>query len=195
MTDYPYLLKTGALKDLVRKIPTMGTPEKLDYARLAALGYKSSNDRPIIPVLRFIELIDSDGKPTENYIACRDKSRSGEVLAACIKKAYRDLFELYPDAQNKDKEALRNFFATNVKAGERVLGATVDTFKTLCDLADFGAAPRESKHVSEKEVGVEVPETGKLVLNVNIQLQLPATEDASIYDKIFQSLRKNLIER
>lgn len=145
MTDYPYVLKTSSLKDLLQKIPTIGTPDKFTHRRLAELGYKTKNDRQIISVLRFINFIDSDSKPSNNYLSYRDKSKSRAVMAASLRDAYSDLFQTYSDAQNKDKEALRNFFSTSVTAGERVLLAVVDTFKALCELADFEAPVPEKK--------------------------------------------------
>ena len=42
-----------------------------------------------------------------------------------------------------------------------------------------------------KEVGVTPP--GGLTVNINLQLQLPATDDASVYDNLFSALRKHLL--
>ncbi len=42
-------------------------------------------------------------------------------MADCIRKAYPDLFSTFPDAYNKDSEALRNFFSSKMKGGEAVL--------------------------------------------------------------------------
>ena len=121
-------------------------------------------------------------------------------MATAIKTAYSDLYALYPDAHNKDTEALRNFFSTQVSAGEDVLQLTVSTFKTLCEFGNFeaelpaGAAPA----VLPEGRGAVVPQataSPSLVVNLNIQLQLPSTEDATVYDKIFESLKKHLLQR
>jgi len=36
-------------------------------------------------------------------------------------------------------------------------------------------------------------EGGGVTVNVNIRLELPATQDASVYDKIFESLKKHIL--
>jgi hypothetical protein len=207
MSDFPYVVNANTLKVFLQKIPTIGKPEKLTVEVLASLGFKSSNDRRIGPVLKFLGFVSSDGSPTEQWVAYRDKSKSGAVLAGCIKAAYADLFTVYPDAQNKDVEALRNFFSTHTTGGESVLRFTVGTFRGLCELADFGAQPIVITAPSSAPVptgqgtwgiGAPVqtaPTKQGFVINLNIELQLPATNDASIYDKIFESLRKHLLEQ
>jgi hypothetical protein len=200
MAKYPYTLKGASLKNFIEKIPSIGTPDKFDLEFIEGLGYKSSNDRPIVPILKFLGFADSTGIPTDVWSDYRDKSRSKAIMAQRLREAYGELFRTYPDAQDKDTEALRNFFSKRVTAGERVLEATVNTFRTLCDLSDFEATP----------VVEPVQATGKqrpqpyassafgpqgLTINLNIQLQLPATEDSTIYDKIFQSLRKHILEQ
>jgi hypothetical protein len=205
MPEYPYIVAPNTLKKFVQEIPQTGVPEKLSQAELEARGYKSHNYRSIIPILKFVKFIDDSGKPTDNWVNFRDKGQSGRVMASCLRAAYGDLFKLYTNAQDKDVEALRNFFSTKTTAGQRVLDYTVSTFKTLCELADFRADPLET------EAGVAVDKEGAkraqsgikvvpqhtdsgLTINLNIQLTLPATENAEIYDKIFAALRKNLIE-
>lgn len=193
---YPYIIKISSLRDFLRKIPIIGVPEKLTLKVLESLGYKSKNDRPIIPILKFINFLERNGTPNENYVNFRSKEKSKSVMANCIRSAYAELFKMYPDAYRKDAETLRDFFSTQVTAGEKVLSLTVSTFKALCEFADFEALPvtvEKGKEMEVKEVIEKaVPE---LVINLNIQLALPATEDASVYDKIFQSLKKHLLIR
>jgi len=71
------------------------------------------------------------------------------------------------------------------------------TFKELCGLADFEAVvvtEPAAKPITPtiKEVA-EIP-TGvrPVTININIQLQLPATEDVTIYDNLFSALKKHL---
>jgi hypothetical protein len=127
-------------------------------------------------------------------------------MASCLRTAYSELFSTFPDADRKDVEALTNFFRANTKTGDATLRNIVGTFRTLCEFADF---QQSAEIVWDTKEGIESPmpkarttyagtspsEGQGLVVNLNIQLQLPVTEDATIYDKIFQSLRKNLFER
>jgi hypothetical protein len=202
MAKYPYILKINSLKDFVRKVPEVGVPDKISLETLVSLGYKSSNDRPIVPILKFIRFADEAGTPTENYLQYRNRQLSKAVMAKCLRTAYSDLFKTYPNAQSKESSALRDFFSTSTTAGEKVLTCTVDTFKALCEFADFGAeAPEVSEGIevatpsSARNVKVSANVAQGMTINLNVQLQLPVTEDATIYDKIFESLKKHLLER
>src|SRR5438093_7552813 len=201
MERYPSIQNVGSLRNFIKQIPTLGVPPKIIQQYLESVGLKSKNDRPIITILRFINFVDESGSPTDNYKLFRNKEKSGMIMAASLKKAYGELFQTYSDAQNRDNEALRNYFSTVVSGGEAVLSNTVGTFKALCEFADFGA-PSAEPPIASESVGkvplttVSVPTVAsRLTINVNIELQLPATEDTTIYDKIFQSLKKHLLER
>lgn len=196
--SYPYARKTGSLKTFLQKIPTIAVPDKLNYETLSALGYKSSNDRPIVHILKFINFLKEDGTPTENYTSFRNKEKAGSIMANCLRSAYKDLFGLYPDAHQKTTEELKNFFSTRVTGGELVLNLTVSTFKTFCEFADFegtaevGPTPPTSTRAPSSIAEQQPPQ---IVLNLNIQLQLPVTENAEVYEKIFKALKDCLLVR
>jgi len=74
------------------------------------------------------------------------------------------------------------------------------TFKTLCELAGFQSLQEtETQDVSDTEgtpttkVTERIATSSGLTVNINIQLQLPATENEEIYDKLFQALKKHLL--
>jgi hypothetical protein len=188
-------------------IPETGTPDKVTQEYLVSAGFKSTNDRAIIPLLKFLGLVEQNGTPTADYRLLRDRSQFGAILASHIRSAYGELFSLFPDANERSSDKLRDFFATKTDAGGKALGLIVNTFKTLCESADFGApAPKVADEPEQPgkpggtggkvsrptEPMISIP---GVTINLNIQLQLPATENASIYDSIFKSLKENLIDR
>jgi len=122
-------------------------------------------------------------------------------MANALRKAYSELFEIYPEAYNKDDKSLKDFFAPTTEAGEAVVVQTAATFKILCSFADFKAAPEEGERKREKiEEKIEerrpMPQIpAGVTINLNIQLALPATDDATVYDKIFKALKENLLSR
>lgn len=117
-------------------------------------------------------------------------------MADRLRSAYKDLFGLYPDAYKRSEEELRDFFSTKVPGGELVLSLTVKTFKTLCEFADFEALTEAvpPTPIKAPSVASEI-QAPQLVLNLNIQLQLPVTENAEVYEKIFKALRECLLVR
>src|SRR5437867_2117327 len=163
-------------------IPDAATPTKVMQEYLEAAGFRSKNDRAIIPVLKFIGFLAGDGTTTPDYALLRDKSQGGAVMASHIRKGYSELFGMFPDANNRSNEALRNFFATKTTAGGAALSLIVSTFKTLCETADFGAPAPALAESGEPKVekvfprGLQqpsFPEAGGITINLNIQLQLP----------------------
>lgn len=201
LTKYPYISNTGKLKKFIDSIPKIGVPEKINTRTLPKLGYKSTNDRPIVKILKFINFIDATGTPNQNYRNFRDASKAKSIMASAIREAYSELFKIYPDAYKKDDDTLKNFFRPTTDAGEQVVARIVDTFKVLCSFADFEAIPRkeEKAETIEEKItkgaeGIPALPSG-ITLNINIQLALPATEDASVYDKIFKALKEHLLSR
>jgi hypothetical protein len=206
---YPYTTVPGKMRDLLKKAPGIGKPSKVTVAWLKSAGWKSSNDSSIIPVLKFVGIVAADGTPTDLWDAVRVQDEPAKAkLADAIRKAYADLFSLYPDAHRKDAEALRNFFRANTSAGEQVQMKMVQSFQVLTEFADFdalvpeaGRAPQRTEHkgvqrngsstkARREEISLGAP---GITLNVNIQLQLPATAEGEVYEKLFAAMRKHLM--
>jgi uncharacterized protein DUF5343 len=206
-SKYPYTTVPGKLRDLLQKIPKIGRPEKVTVAWMKSAGWTSSNDPSIIPVLKFVGLVGQDSRPTEIWDAARASGPTGRArVGEAIKAAYSDLFALYPDAHRKDAESLRNFFRSQTSAGEQVQSKLVQTFQTLVEFGDFDSgsssdgldaprgevpAPRQTSR-SGGQTSKSAP--SGISLTVNIQLQLPATADAAVYESLFGAMRKHLVE-
>src|SRR2546421_625375 len=151
MAEFPYTVVGNNLKRFLQHIQSAGVPAKVTNAYLESVGFKSTNDRAIIGVLKFIGFVESSGAPSAAWISFRSTSDGRVILAKALREAYSDLFATYPDAYRRDAEALRNYFSTHTKLGDRALTSVVQTFKTLCEMADFDpeideppAAPNKS---------------------------------------------------
>lgn len=204
-TKYPYTTVPNKLRALLQKAPEMGRPDKVTVAWLKKAGFTSSNDPSMIGVLKFVGVLAQDGRPTNLWDAVRapsDESRAR--LADAIRKAYADLFAIFPDANRRDAEALRNFFRQNTDGGERVQRLLVQSFQAMTEFADFDAEVPEEAVVGDGDGRAQaparqqrrekfVPDVPGLTLNVNLQLQLPATSDGEVYEKLFGAMRKHLM--
>lgn len=208
MADFPYSPHAANVKKFLDHVQKAGVPEKVTIKYLEKVGFKSSNDRYILGILKFLGFVDSTGAPTKTWVDYRNRGTAGTTLAAAMRQGYADLFRTYPDAHRKDSEALRNYFSAHTKVAESTLGLIVTTFKALAAIADFEAAAapsgdetREEATVAPRRRAASVPRSefdaspARLsgpTININIQLQLPATDDGSIYDKLFAALKKHL---
>jgi hypothetical protein len=202
MTDYIYMANPARIRDLLQKIQTVGILDKLSIQSLNVMGFKSSNDRPLIKVMKAIGFISVSGEPTDRWQRYRNKQIAGAVLAEGIRDHYGELCKIYPDAHIKDNEALRNFFSTHTKVSASTLNLMVLTFKTLCELADFSTilpvSPPQTEQ-SAMKVAYELEPTiihkEKLgyTININIQLALPSDATKETFDAFFESMKKYLI--
>jgi hypothetical protein len=197
MATAPYTPNPPNVKKFFDKIQAAGIPPKLHQAYLPTIGFKSSNDRYLIGLCKSLGFVDTAGKPTTKWSDYKDRNKAPKVMVDAIKTAYADLYSTYPDAEKKDDDTLQDYFASTSRVADSVARLMVRTFKSLCELADFEAVAVE-EHVTTptapagEKVGEIPPGTKPITLNVNIQLQLPATEDVTIYEALFSALKKNL---
>jgi uncharacterized protein DUF5343 len=201
MAEFPYTPNPANLKRFLDHVQSAGVPSKVTIQYITSAGFKSTNDRAILTVLKTLGFVDSSGVPTDTWRAYRDRDKARAVMATVLESSYSGLFSTYPDAYRRDNEALRNYFSAHTSVGEAVLSLIVRTFKTLAELADFEATPvavpggelTPPPAVRHEAVAPKLSAAPGLTVNINIQLQLPATENETIYEKLFASLKKHLL--
>jgi hypothetical protein len=214
MAELIYTTVPASIPKFLKHIQSAGVPEKVTVRYLEGVGFKSTNDRYLISVMKALKLIDVSGNPTEDWKAYRDKSKSKDVLGRVIREAYSDLFATYPDADRKDTEAIRNFFSARSKVAETTLRLAVATFKALAAEASFSSevgtrstavaaaspAPFEAGFAPltvEPDLLAGPRDRGRRdtpSVNINIELHLPETDNADVYDKLFAAMRKHLFD-
>lgn len=208
-----YLITTKNAKAFFNALQTARAPERFTTKFLKDLDFASSNDRLFIGVLKGLGFIDEGGTPTKVYFDFLDHSQSRQVLAAALQAAYEDLFALNRAAQNLDLEEVKGKFRslTQGQKSENVINLMANTFKALCELADWSTASRTKKPGGDEappppppaDQGAlpppQMPDANRdrgsplpLGLHYNIQLILPESRDQAVYDALFASLRRHL---
>jgi hypothetical protein len=196
--DFPYTPTPNSLRKLLNKIPTIGTPSKASQQWLAGVGFSGGNNKRSLAVMRQVGIIAGDGTPTEMWTALRSGDKPG--YADGIRKSYASLFSTYPDAHRTDDEALLAFVRSATNYSETTQKLAVRTFRVLCEFGDFtatdGARAKKASKVDgnrqEKEQIRTTFASGPVGLTVNIQLQLPASADGDVYDKLFEAMGRHL---
>jgi hypothetical protein len=119
-----------------------------------------------------------------------------------MKKGYNDLFARNEYAYKLDSKGLEGLImqATGLEKGSRTLDAIRKTFQALNSFADFDKelVAEESDGEAESVGLVHTPappgaEAARLNLSYTIYLNLPRTNDISVFDAIFRSLKENLL--
>jgi hypothetical protein len=202
-----YVLATNRIPDLFRKIQDGQAPDRFTIQLLKDAGFKSTNDRAFIPLLKALGFLTADGVPTPRYLEYRDHSRSKQVLGQAIREAYADIFLIKEHPTTSDKNAIEGKFKSYHNASDNVAGLMTKTFYGLLPLADLSAnsatknkGQPPSNPIQEKEELEEKPSlkrsNGTLdhSLHYNIQIHLPATKDVEVYNAIFKSLKEHLLD-
>ena len=213
---YSYLISVKNFDGIMNSILGAKAPGRFTNKFLEDLGYKSSNDRLIVGVLKSLGLLNDTGEPTQRYYDFLDQTQSKKILAIGIQEAYEDLFNIKKDAQNMSQEDVKNKLKTLTQGSksDTVIDNMARTFKTLCDYADWSditsipqgdmAATSSDNVISENTDSDYIEQkissdTGtktlfsQLGLHYNIQIHLPETTNMAVYDAIFQSIKKHLM--
>ena len=199
--SYPYVMSPNKLKQLLAKLPEISVPKKFTNTTLKSLGFTSSPDYRLIQVIKFVGLADEGGTPTPLWSEFR--ASPGVALAKGIRQGYSELFAQFPNAHQKDNEALKTFFSAHTEVGVDAVGMIVSTFRAVCEKADFeSTAEPQSKHPTKPKTK-DTPASDSnlthsekvrdgLTVNINVQLQVPPDSSGEVYDKFFEAMKKHL---
>jgi len=144
-------------------------------------------------------------------------------FAQVVEKAYPELFILHgPQTWDLDKDSLIAFFRQNDKSSDPVGKAQASTFKCLAALSGHGEVSEPTKRKREtppkrtgtrkgRDAAKKAPKAAPTTLQplpaadagtrskmdfgltVRIEINLPAGGDQETYDRIFKSIRENLL--
>jgi hypothetical protein len=210
-TEVPYMPSVANLSKILEAIQRAGAPDAFGLDFLKDLGFTSSNDRPVIKLLKFLGLLDTGGKPTTAYKEFMDQSRAKAVLATRLKKAYDDLFLSDKEAQTRTVERLKGWFKTKTGVGDAVATKMATTFKALANYADFSHAENDEEETSrtpdeglndelkpQREAAQPQISTRNqsfpagLGFAYRIGIHLPDTTNLETYRSIFRAIREEL---
>jgi len=206
-----YTMKSGAFTAYFDAFLNAEAPDRFSQKFLEGLGFKSTNDRLMIGILKELGFLNADGTPQDRYFQFLDKTKSAKIVAEGIREAYADLFAVNKKASEMDVTAAYNKLRTLYRGEKKdtVIKLIAKTFVGLCSYADFGdtvtlaAQDKKNEHTPQESTKKDVDTTEKQKsnesspLNMNslqyhINIVLPETRDAAVYDAIFKSLRDHL---
>jgi len=205
-TKYPPFVNAyGSLSKLLEKIKTASVPAKVTRDYLSTvLGLTSSSYQPMIPFLKRLGFLDQSGAPTQRYKDFRSDSKSGFIMGKTIKEVYSDLYDGNEYAHKLSKNELIDLVSTRTGASKDDVSllAVIGTFNELKKHATFELEDIPEDIGEDRENETEEGETLKKVsrdnvkfgISYTINLNLPATTEIKVFDAIFRSLKKNIID-
>lgn len=185
-----------------QKVRGAGVPPKATGSWLKSLGFTSSDDVTMLPVLKALAFVDSSGAPTDAWKKYRGSDHQ-HVMGIAVKRAYQELFQTYPDAPTRTSQDLTSFFKTHTLGGEKTIQRTVGTFKSLAALADFTHVRDGEENVPNPRGGSRgeslshqslppAPPASSPALHIDVQIHIAADASPDQIDQIFASMAKHL---
>jgi hypothetical protein len=219
---HPYIPSAGMIVQTFAQLRKM-FPARVDAETLKKLSLAPGNESMVINVLRFLGFIDDEGKKTTSagsvFSKHQDDAFSAE-LEKVVSRAYSDLFETIGEsAWESERSSLIGFFRVHDETSELTATRQAIAFETLASLSGHGEVvkpkigtskpsakpgPPKKKSASRSQEPASkaseherealfVGQKGAFGLTVRIEINLPAQGDQETYDRIFQSIRQNLL--
>ena len=129
LTD-AYLAQTKNLSAILAALRGAQAPEKLTVRFLEQLGFKSTNDRNIIGVLKGLGFLDDSGAPKQRYFEYLDETQHKAIMGQAVQEAYADLFKVNNKACEMSQADVRAKLKTLTQGskGDSVLSKMAMTF-------------------------------------------------------------------
>ena len=218
---HPYAPSQGPINQIVSQF-RKSFPQSVTSDTLKKLGIASNNESRHINILKFLGFLDPEGNRTDvavKIFTIHDHNSFSEEFSKQVASSYSELFELHQDeAWTLSQDALISFFRSADGSTDIVGKKQAQTFQALAAIAGHGDIPKAKvtnpKARTPTKRKVEIPVKVKTVetmasqdshstinekknrdfgLTVRIEINLPADGDQETYDRIFKSIRENLL--
>lgn len=218
---YPYANTNSGLANTLSQLRS-AFPSAITDDTLKQWGFAPKSERYIRRVLRFLNVIDDNGKKNTSaakLFLIHDDQEFRRAFAKLVLDAYGRLFELHGDSTwQLSRDQLITFFRQSDHSSATVGKRQAQTFEMLAKISgkrdkesapSLQKTPRPRKTAAPKTANGSRTSAGSkankenqnplvnpeaIGLTVRIELNLPATEDQAVYDAIFESVRRNFME-
>ncbi len=200
----PYLASPGSVRTCLEKIQQASVPQRvtIDFIQ-SVLNIKGGTGSALVPFLKKIGFVSTDGTPTDFYKSFRNPMSGKKVMADAIRASYSDLGNVNEYFYNLNDNELKSLIVqvTGQKKDDSTIKLIFSTLKNLITFADFSLTENPELPITHQELETEAEhfsvghkESLGLNLSYTINLNLPATNDQSVFNAIFKSLKENLLK-
>ena len=132
-------LPYGPTKGMLQALQLMrkSTPHRVDGNFLRLNKIAPGNEYKVVGALRFLGIIDDEGRPTERSRVLKTKgSTFVAALQDIIRNAYKSLFQ-HIGGNGHSQEDIYNYFITTEGLGPEMASKTTRFFVQLCQMAEI----------------------------------------------------------
>lgn len=198
-------------------------PAQFGSDTMKKLGIAPNNESYVLNTLRFLDVLDEDGKKGQKVGSVFSQHEDDEFqrgFSEIVSSAYSELFQLHgEDAWTLPLTRLIAYFRHTDSTSDVVGKKQAATFQALGLLsgkvdgavrlstpkpkASDASAPTRAKKTTPQPPKAEIPlpiqsappvaQSSAMALTVRVEINLPAGGDQETYDRIFKSIRENLL--
>src|SRR5262249_54105075 len=139
----PYVGAYGNITKALQAIQRAQTPDRFTQDFLSTkLALKGGSARAIIPFLKKVGFLASDGTPTSLYKRFRNPSQSKGAAAEAVRGGFASLYAINEYVHDLSDPDLKGVIvqATGLDEGSSTIRAIIGSFKALRAFADFDFA-------------------------------------------------------
>lgn len=164
----------------------------------------------MIPLLKRMVFLESDGSPTSLYDQFRNEETSGMAIAEGMKHAFSELFDKNEYVYTLSEKELLSLVVqiTGGTKNDRKIKAIVRTFTILNGLADFESDTTSQPEDEKKDKVSSIMKPSSDInpvhtigadnvdfrVSYTINLNLPETTNPDVFNAIFKSLKENILK-
>ncbi len=215
MANLPYVTATGNVAKALTAIAAAATPDTVsgNFVKTILKIPGGSGDQ-MTSFLKKVGFVNPDATPTEIYKKFRNGATRGSAAAESLKFGYAPLYKRNEYLHELTDKEIKGLILeeTGAAAESSLPNLILSCIKSLRNFADFSKLNRPAEIETQIDSNpsndiiiepVRNQNTGqrarspseKIGLNVgyNINLNLPATSDISVFNAISKSLKENLL--
>jgi len=193
---FPYCTKPSSLRKFLAMVPQKPKPATVNQNLLKSWGFNTGNDYSMVRVLKKVGLVGADNTPTPDYVAFMHKGNGPAHLAQNIRRLYSPLFEVSHAPHKETTDVLENLFNIHSGGGSGTKAFQIQTFKALCDHADFSGNGTASTAASVGIPGSRAaPEIGRAgsggpTIHIDLHIHLPGNKSRRDYEYMFEDIAR-----
>ncbi len=181
---FPYAF-TGNVLDILRRLREASLPNVIDATVVVRIGVSEGNAHRTVAALKFLDLIDDEGKQTEpmQNLAKASTEEYPSVLGNIIHNAYSEIFQIVNPETTSEVQVMDTFRGREPKSQWKQMG---NLFIGLCQEA--GLIPGKPATSNRSATSISKP-SGE---GEGRSKPSKFTSDASIYYGHFQNIFEQL---
>ncbi len=178
-------------------IPQKPKPTTINKTLLQSWGFKDGNDYSLVRVLKAVGLVGGDNTPTPDYVAFMHKGTGPTYLGNKIKQLYPPFFEASHSPHKEPNDTLENLFNIHSGGADGTMAYQIQTFKALCDHADFSGNGASSATVpsgvgssAKKVIETSGVSVGAPTIHIDLHIHLPGNKSRRDYEYMFEDIAR-----